>query len=339
MSSSRPWRPARQLLGLPAYHARLAGLAFRSTNNHHHPCHRHLSRADHAGHGPSSPASARPLSARPLLGRPGPSPLPRTRPLRLRPAALSQTLPKVRPLLRLILPWPTPSQCGTFFSHFLLLLLGSRACPCADDPSRRLRLQRLLRDAATLVTLPVPSPAQTRTVLCSPTPLLSRPADSWICRLRPTLASSPPAHECQPGPSLWHLPFRRCRILSCCGHLRSLFLRRLPFLFLLSPRRHPRDCVCALPLARERSPHFPRGHSTLVPTSFACTVATLVASSPTSTSTLHLPYNFRHVHAYLASCRQLCRRLPARKLPFPSTRPRPQSLLQDAGVAERHTLF
>ena len=143
MSSSRPWRPARQLLGLPAYHARLAGLAFRSTNNHHHPCHRHLFRAGHAGHGPSSPASARPLSARPLLGRPGPSPLPRTRPLRLRPAALSQTLPKVGPLLRLILPWPTPSQCGTCFSHFLLLLLGSRVCPCAADPSRRLRLQRL----------------------------------------------------------------------------------------------------------------------------------------------------------------------------------------------------
>ena len=96
---------------------------------------RRLSRAGHAGHGPSSPASARPLSARPLLGRPGPSPLPRTRPLRLRPAALSQTLPKVGPLLRLILSWPTPSQCGTCFSHFLLLRLGSRVCPCADDPS------------------------------------------------------------------------------------------------------------------------------------------------------------------------------------------------------------
>ena len=36
-------------------------------------------------------------------------------------------------------------------------------------------------------------------------------------------------------------------------HLRSFF-RRLPSVLLLSPRRHPRDCVCALPLERERSP-------------------------------------------------------------------------------------
>ena len=55
--------------------------------------------------------------------------------LRLRPAALSQTLPKVGPLLRLILSWLTPSQCGTCFLHFLLPLLGSRVCPCADDRS------------------------------------------------------------------------------------------------------------------------------------------------------------------------------------------------------------
>ena len=276
MSSSRPWRPARQLLGLPAYHARLAGLAFRSTNNHHHPCYRHLSRAGHAGHGPSFPASARPLSARPLLGRPGPSPLPRTRPLRLRPAALSQTLPKVGPLLRLILPWPTPSQCGTFFSHFLLLLLGSRACPCADDPSRRLRLQRLSCDAATLVTLPVPSPAQTRTVLCSPTPLLARPADSWICRLRPTLASSPPAHECQ--------PYARAHLL--CLHSGD-------------------TCCFFADLDKHSSP------------------------------SLQLPTCPRPLYKLLPALSPLARKEP----PLPIDQTRPQSLPQDAGVAERHTLF
>ena len=36
-------------------------------------------------------------------------------------------------------------------------------------------------------------------------------------------------------------------------HLRSFF-RRLPSVLLPSPWRYPRDCVCALPLERERSP-------------------------------------------------------------------------------------
>ena len=339
MSSSRPWRPARQLLGA-------SGLP-RPPRWPRLPVHQQ----------PSSSLLPPPLPGGSCWTRPV---VPGFRPTPLRPASSGPARTFSSPedtappaTARSALPDPPESRASSPADPFVadsesvwnLLLalppppawipgsvLAQTTPPAASDSNVS------PRDAATPVTLPVPSPAQTRTDLCSPTPLLSRLADSWNCRLRSTLASSPPAHECQPCPSLWHLPFRRRRILSCCGHLRSLFLRRLPFLFLLSPRRHPRDCVCALPLARERSPHFPRGHSTLVPTSFACKLATLGASSPTSTSTLHLPYNFD-------MSTPTCKLLPAlsplasKETPLPIDQTRPQSLLQDAGVAERHTLF
>ena len=72
-------------------------------------------------------------------------------------------------------------------------------------------------------------------------------------------------------------------------HLR-FFFRRLPSVFLLFLRRHPRDRVCALPLERERSPSLSSRDFALVPTSLACIVVTPVTSSPTSSRTLRLPY-------------------------------------------------
>jgi hypothetical protein len=174
-SSSRHWRPARRLLwasGLPR-----SPRWPRLPVHHHHPCHRRLSRAGPAGHGPSSPAFALPLSARPRLGRPGPSPPPGNRPIRLRLAAPSQTLPRVVPLLSRILSRQTATQCGTCFSHFLLLRLGSRACPCARRPfgSRRFRPQRLSprrrRPGHSASSNSGPDPDRPRL----PTPSLSRP--------------------------------------------------------------------------------------------------------------------------------------------------------------------
>ena len=72
-------------------------------------------------------------------------------------------------------------------------------------------------------------------------------------------------------------------------HLRPFF-RRLPSVLLPSPWRYPRDCVCALPLERERSPSLSSRDFALVPTSLACIVVTPVASSPTSSRTPRLFY-------------------------------------------------
>ena len=47
-------------------------------------------------------------------------------------------------------------------------------------------------------------------------------------------------------------------------------------------RRHPRDCVGASPLERERDPSLSSRNFALVPTFFACKVVTPAAPSPTT---------------------------------------------------------
>ena len=95
-------------------------------------------------------------------------------------------------------------------------------------------------------------------------------------------------------------------------HLRSFF-RRLPSVLLPSRWRYP-GIVYVRCLSKESvALHFPRGNYALVPTSFACKVVTLAASSPTSSNNLRRPREFRHVNSTFASCSNLCRCLPARK--------------------------